>query len=668
MTTSARARRVRRRDDAGAALMIVVGSMLILSMLALTALTFTLQSTKFARFDQDYATAMSAAQSGIEDFISRLNRDDTYGLSPDCTNAAWKGPMAAGTNTCGWTTATLPGWSPVEPGQTSTTVGWYHYSVAYILGSDTYQMTVTGRSGERYRTVEGTIKVGTSLDYVYYTDFEDADPANTLLAKYSPNGAPKDECGKSGAGIAWYWHDMPGRADNRTTATDCQEIRFASGDVIDGEVFSNDTIWATNNDASKGKPKFMKQFWTADENCKNATDVVTTWVSKCLRQFPAGDGSEASSADFNGNKPLYHSPLYLPDTSAGLSSKPGCKYYGATRIRLNAPASATAPGTMTVWNAKTVNNSTLPVATPTAAGITPSCGSLTDLDSASGATINVPSGMVVYAADSSAPSRQCYANEIGGPTGEKLPVGTYASSLPTPTSTSTYTADKVMLAPNKRCNLGNLYVEGVLKGALTLAASQSIIVTGDIVLAGGVVTGTDVLGLVATNSVEVIHPTLSTVKTQKKCTAFFADGTCKTYSSTLFEWKPTAESGSTDVSGWPKRYKEPGASTYTPASGIQIAAAIQTLQHSLMVQTYDTGCFKGALLVNGSIAQRWRGIVGVPDGGCSGSTKYHGYLKDYRYDTRLVNLPVPFFPKWANSVYTLRASGEVSTPAAVKKT
>ena len=99
-----RFRRIRRaRDDEGVALVLVVGSMLVLAMLAMTALAYTMSSQKFARYDQDYSGAMSAAQSGVDDFISRLNRDDGY-YTDDRLHATWhcKGPTCPG-NTCGWT-------------------------------------------------------------------------------------------------------------------------------------------------------------------------------------------------------------------------------------------------------------------------------------------------------------------------------------------------------------------------------------------------------------------------------------------------------------------------------------------------------------------------------------------------------------------------------------
>ncbi len=84
MTT--RLRVLREHQEGGFALVFVVGSMLVLAMLAMAALAYTISSTKFARYDQDHGGAMSAAQSGIEDFAAHLNRDDEYYKKLDCDN------------------------------------------------------------------------------------------------------------------------------------------------------------------------------------------------------------------------------------------------------------------------------------------------------------------------------------------------------------------------------------------------------------------------------------------------------------------------------------------------------------------------------------------------------------------------------------------------------
>ncbi|MCG2803450.1 MAG: hypothetical protein L6311_15330, partial [Cellulomonas sp.] len=92
-----------------------------------------------------------------------------------------------------------------------------------------------------------------------------------------------------------------------------------------------------------------------------------------------------------------------------------------------------------------------------------------------------------------------------------------------------------------------------------------------------------------------------------------------------------------------------------PIDGLQVAAAIQTLQHSFYVQQYDQGSGGGKkLYVVGSIAQRWRGAVGTG----SGTT---GYLKNYTYDGRLTNALPPYLPRWKDARWSLRSSGEIPT-------
>ena len=91
-----------------------------------------------------------------------------------------------------------------------------------------------------------------------------------------------------------------------------------------------------------------------------------------------------------------------------------------------------------------------------------------------------------------------------------------------------------------------------------------------------------------------------------------------------------------------------------PSTGIQIAAAIQTLQHSFCVQNYYRGNGEGQLYVRGAIAQKWRGIVG------HAAAADTGYFKDYRYDKRLKFSAPPYFPQWTNAVWGGRYTGEVA--------
>jgi hypothetical protein len=71
-------------------------------------------------------------------------------------------------------------------------------------------------------------------------------------------------------------------------------------------------------------------------------------------------------------------------------------------------------------------------------------------------------------------------------------------------------------------------------------------------------------------------------------------------------------------------------------SPVTIDAAVLTLQHSFMVDNYDSGSANPQpyLTVHGALAQRYRGTVGTV-----GAT---GYLKDYNYDDRLHVLLPPY--------------------------
>ena len=133
-----------------------------------------------------------------------------------------------------------------------------------------------------------------------------------------------------------------------------------------------------------------------------------------------------------------------------------------------------------------------------------------------------------------------------------------------------------------QCRTGDVFLSGTLRGRLTIAAENNIVVVDDTTYSTSGAASNDLLGLIANQFVQVYHPVN-------------ASGTNIT---------PT--------------FQDP-----------QIHAAILALGHSFIVQNYDEGAKLGTLNVNGVIAQKWRGPVGT--GGGSGT----GYLKAYGYDTRL---------------------------------
>ena len=143
---------------------------------------------------------------------------------------------------------------------------------------------------------------------------------------------------------------------------------------------------------------------------------------------------------------------------------------------------------------------------------------------------------------------------------------------------------------------GDIYVSGSYSAALTLAAGNDIIVTGNLTNSTDTTptgttspTGSATLGLVANEYVRVMHDGL-------------VSGNCP------------SGAGNPDVT---------------------IDGAILTLQHSFFVDNYQCGGTpQGTLTVHGAIAQYFRGIVGTV-----GSS---GYLKNYNYDDRLSLILPPY--------------------------
>jgi hypothetical protein len=220
------------------------------------------------------------------------------------------------------------------------------------------------------------------------------------------------------------------------------------------------------------------------------------------------------------------------------------------------------------------------------------------------------------------------------------------------------------------CGLGNVYVEGVVKGRVTIAAQNNVIVTGDLSVnstpKGNSAVGPDMAGLVAANSVVIYHPVSRSVSstdevltsTVKSPTSL--SKTCPSNSTTNIS-SPTSggSNNNTITCTWTttKTYGNsytnisyPGA---TNSAGTRwVYASIQTLARSFWVQNYNQGADLGRLAVRGSIAQKWRGAVGT-----SGGT---GFDKDYSYDTRLQFASPPYFPQWTNAAWGAKVTGELS--------
>lgn len=347
-------------------------------------------------------------------------------------------------------------------------------------------------------------------------------------------------------------YDIPTRHD------DCRDITWANADSVAGPFHSNDQIVVSGDPSWQGpattsRPDGMYYDSVANRNCRARND-------------PAGCSSDPSFSEGL----TYRAPLTLPPSNNQIKAEAdpalsgeGCMYVGATFIRF------LASGAATIRSVKTDDPSVskCPI---------------------NGTMMSLPANGVIYV-------RAAGASE------------TCLSSAPHPYNLS---AD---VTEYNRC-AGDVFVEGTLNGRVTIAAENNIVISDHIRYAGGRGAGSDdMLGLVANNFVEIMHP---------------------------------VNNGGQNLNYLPggRRFDGP-----------LVDAAILSVEHSFRVQNHEEGApFNNPINVFGAIAQLYRGPVGT----FSGSNLASGYEKAYEYDPRLEFVSPPHFLDPVQSAWVIRSVSE----------
>ncbi|MBV9661381.1 MAG: hypothetical protein JO337_09505 [Acidimicrobiales bacterium] len=179
------------------------------------------------------------------------------------------------------------------------------------------------------------------------------------------------------------------------------------------------------------------------------------------------------------------------------------------------------------------------------------------------------------------------------------------------------------------CNKGDAFVQGTLNGGLTIASSNDTFITGDITYSS--FTGTNVLGLIANNFVEINHPIDSSGNT--------IVGTVPFYNGTTFN-APADYNSTNMANGICSGGITSRNSTNPPQCTVTLDAAVLTVKHSMATANFTQGGVLGNLKVDGAIAGTFMDIEGVFGG--SGSL-VDGFNELYTYDQRLQWLSPPYF-------------------------
>ena len=562
MRLGPRARRAVEDRESGMALVTVLGIGMVMTLLLFAISGFAVNQVNQVRKDQDWNAALAAAEAGVDDYLSRLAVDGGYWRYGNPSS-----PYSTGS------TLTLPtgananpafsGWTAIPGG---TVRGYFRYDVNTTIftgtnGQGIIKLRASGKVGTKVRSLEVSLARRGFTDYLYYTEYDTKDPAlyDPLYGDPLTSTQAQTQCSK---------HRYEGRVDD---SSHCVTIQFGGGDTINGPLHSNDA------------------FYACQVTFKGTT--TTSWNDAAKKFYVTPSGCGSTPVFTAPQSPAYASPLTMPPSNSSLrqqvdptyTTTPGCLYTGPTSVVLN------SNGTMNVTSPWTAN------------GGAAYCGVGSNLPlPANGVLIvqNVPATADAYTR--ATPTTACKNSGAGNPLGYPI------------------TSDVASYG----CKTGDLFIEGTLKGQLTASAENNIYLTWHLTYAGGA-GGSDLLGLIANNYVQVYHPV--------KCTSF---------------------SGSQCTAG-SNLNAAPNHTTAT-FNNPSINAAILSLNHSFLVQSYRWGSALGTLNVTGAIAQKYRGIVAL-----SGTS---GYVKNYVYDSKLKYASPPFFLDPTQSAYGYKTWSEI-TPA-----
>jgi hypothetical protein len=445
---TAAARRRGARGEDGAALLLVVGVILMTSLFLLTSLGLAVNNLAPTRRDQDAKVAIAAAQAGVDEYISRLTANSDY----------WENQGVDSSNPAFTTGVPIQGTGGA--GASYTYKQLTNKDDVAKTGKIVIQVTGTSRPSASTgtpvsRTLTATLTPKGFLSYVYLSDVEVIDPD---LLGLSATGA----CGN------YYYANITGRK------ACSNNIQWAGSDKVNGPLHTNDAM-LINGSTNFTNPT-TETSWPATQGA--AANAVTWWTT-------ASQGYPLTAYE-----PVYAAPISLPSANAKIKSYvapdvdgdtttpvgPGCYYQGATKIVFTGTTmSVLSPGTS---NPLTPSRCYNPAATAR--------GTL---------QVGLPIPPVIYV---DAGSLSCTVGAIGYPaTGEKYTAGTSSDLSWDGNSTSNQTT-------NYNCQRGTAFVQGTADAQVNVVANDDIVVTGDLVDAD--VTSSDVIGLIAGSCVWVYHP------------------------------------------------------------------------------------------------------------------------------------------------------------------
>ena len=318
-------------QEDGVVLITVLLITFIMLILVAGTMAYAVGSQSISRRDQDWNAALTSAEAGLDDYIYRLNQNDQYylyGQHPTPATGAC-GAYPALTSPSPDANLAFSSWVRV-PGSTSTTTFQYTVDTSCLTTQGAIIVWASGKSGNVVRTIQATVRRRSFIDYLYFTDYETKDPAAYNASDNLTPAQAQTLC-------AMHYYDIPGRDSQ------CTDINFASGDVINGPLHSNDAILIC------GSPTFNGNVTTSWQGTGSPASATAT--------TPAAAAGGNSDVRHRAGDPKYADPLTMPPSNLAIKVKAdatvggaGCLFTGPTSITLLAtgPMTVVSPFTKTV--------------------------------------------------------------------------------------------------------------------------------------------------------------------------------------------------------------------------------------------------------------------------------------------------------------------------------
>lgn len=433
------------RSEGGDAMVLVILAIMLMTLIPISIFTTSLAQLPIAQGNQDYQRALAAAESGVSDYINRLNQTSLSQASDYWQYSASNPPPDGNPAFSGWSSVSGSGGE------------YFHYSVnsSATLSQGVVYLTSTGLSlrgtMSTYRTIKVGIRMLGYLDYLLFTNTMMVSPA---FAPYITRNLGGQQISATQAQnyCAYQWDQANPYAggygpDMSTTGPDgkyyqygyCSPLinYYTSGNVYNGSTFTNDIYYIN------GTPTFNGRAFSASSRTSGIS-AHPYWYDPICGGTCSGDAPNVSTPD----DPAYHSTLALPSQNTSLRSAAqtgGCLYIGPTYIQVSGI-------TMTVTSPQT----------PTSGFTNPGC-----LGSGS---LNLPGNGVIY-----------------------------VENMPTSLTCSGNVTMEYEALP---CSQGDALIQGDLHGQLSIGADNSVYIVGNLEYAGCAQPGTtDALGLIPNNFV-----------------------------------------------------------------------------------------------------------------------------------------------------------------------